>query len=504
MSQKLVQTQEQRLQQTQRLSQQQMLQVRLLEMPLTELEDNVRAELDDNPALETAPQGDDPEATADTDDTAAEPGSTPDDYDSEQEREERQDALDNALDGLEGDDYMPSASYDGAQGRDNADYEEMVYGDTTSFYDKLKEQMGETPLSERDRQVMEYLIGSLDDDGLLRKDNGTIADELAVYHYLDVTPDDIERLVHVLQGFDPAGIGARDLRECLLLQISRRPPSPMRDLMRRVVEDHFDEFTKNHWDRLRDELSVDRATAEACQAELRRLNPKPGASMGETEGRNLQQVTPDFIVDTQDDGTVTFQLNSGDMPQLRVSPSFTSLVDTYRKSRATMTRRDKEALLYAKEKVDKAMGFIEAVRQRRHTLTVTMQAIIDWQRKFFQDGDEADLRPMILKNIADKTGLDISTVSRVSNIKYAQTRWGTFPLRYFFSDGYTTKEGEQLSTRRIKTALRELISQEDKSRPYSDDALTQALAKAGYPIARRTVAKYREQLGLPVARLRKS
>ena len=225
--------------------------------------------------------------------------------------------------------------------------------------------------------------------------------------------------------------------------------------------------------------------------------------MGETVGRSMQQITPDFIVDTQDDGTITLTLNSGDLPRLKVSSAFTSLVETYRANKASMTRRDKEALLYAKEKVDKAAGFIEAVNQRRRTLTLTMQAIIDWQRPFFLDGDEADLRPMILKNIAERTGLDISTVSRVSNVKYAQTKWGTFPLRFFFSDGYTTGGGEELSTRRIKMALRDIIAKEDKHRPMSDDALAAAMAKAGYPIARRTVAKYREQLGLPVARLRK-
>ena len=238
--------------------------------------------------------------------------------------------------------------------------------------------------------------------------------------------------------------------------------------------------------------------------ELRRLNPKPGSSLGETEGRNIQQITPDFIVDTDDNGNVTFTLNGGNIPELKVSPSFADMMEAYKNNKASMSKREKEALLYAKEKVERARGYIEAIKVRRRTLTVTMQAIIDWQKKFFLDGDEADLKPMILKNIADKTGLDISTISRVSNIKYAQTNWGTFPLRFFFSDGYTTGDGEELSTRKIKLALKELIGKEDKKKPMSDDALTKALAKLGYPIARRTVAKYREQLGLPVARLRKS
>ena len=511
MSQKLIQTQEQKLQQVQRLSQQQMLQVHLLEMPLTELEQNVNAELDDNPALETSSPDDvfDGGHVEGSDTTASYGDDThPDDtdnFDTQNEREERDSALNAALERIgSGDDDMPTAGYTGASGTDSADYEEMVYGDTTSFYDKLKEQMGETELSDKDQQIMEYVIGSLDNDGLLRKDSESISDELAIYHGIDCTVDDINRVIRILQTFDPAGIGAHTLQECLLLQIKRRPNDRLKPLMQKVITDCFDEFTKKHFDKIRNALGVDADTAEQVQAELRRLNPKPGSSLGETEGRNVQQITPDFIVDTDDNGNVTFTLNSGNIPELKVSPSFAEMMETYKNNKASMSRRDKEALLYAKEKVERARGYIEAIKVRRRTLSITMQAIIDWQRKFFQDGDEADLKPMILKNIADQTGLDISTISRVSNIKYAQTNWGTFPLRFFFSDGYTTGDGEELSTRKIKLALKDLIAGEDKAKPMSDDALTKALAKQGYPIARRTVAKYREQLGLPVARLRKA
>ncbi len=516
MSQKLIQTQEQKLQQVQRLSQQQMLQVHLLEMPLTELEQNVNAELDDNPALETSSTDDvfesghvessDSTASYGDDNNNAEgtEGSA-DDFSTQHEREERDDALTAALERIGGgDDDMPTAGYSGGgSGADSADYEEMVYGDTMSFYDKLKEQMGETELTEKEEQIMEYVIGSLDSDGLLRKDSESISDELAIYHGLDCSTEDVDHVVHILQTFDPAGIGAHSLQECLLLQIKRRPNDAIKPLMRKVITDCFDEFTKKHFDKIRSALGVDADTAERVNAELRRLNPKPGSSLGETEGRNLQQITPDFIVDTDDNGNVTFTLNGGNIPELKVSPSFADMMEAYKNNKASMSRREKEALLYAKEKVDRARGYIEAIKVRRRTLTITMQAIIDWQRRFFQDGDESDLKPMILKNIADKTGLDISTISRVSNIKYAQTNWGTFPLRFFFSDGYTTGEGEELSTRKIKLALKELIDKEDKKKPMSDDALTKALAKLGYPIARRTVAKYREQLGLPVARLRK-
>ena len=513
MPQKLIQTQEQKLQQVQRLSQQQMLQVHLLEMPLTELEQNVNAELDDNPALETsspddifeAGHNDTADQTAAYDDQATTDGDPTDEFSRQNEQEERDSALNAALERIGGgDDDMPTAGYTGGSGADSADYEEMVYGDTTSFYDKLKEQMGETDLSEKDRNIMEYVIGSLDSDGLLRKDSESIADELAIYHGIDCTTDDIDRVIRILQTFDPAGIGAHTLQECLLLQIRRRPNDSLKPLMQKVISNYFDEFTKKHFDKIRTALGTDADTAERVQAELRRLNPKPGSSLGETEGRNMQQITPDFIVDTDDNGNVTFTLNSGNIPELKVSPSFTEMMDSYRNNKASMSRRDKEALLYAKEKVERAKGYIEAIKVRQRTLTVTMRAIIEWQKKFFLDGDEADLKPMILKNIADKTGLDISTISRVSNIKYAQTNWGTFPLRFFFSDGYTTEEGEELSTRKIKLALKELIAKEDKAKPMSDDALTKALAKQGFPIARRTVAKYREQLGLPVARLRKA
>ena len=225
--------------------------------------------------------------------------------------------------------------------------------------------------------------------------------------------------------------------------------------------------------------------------------------MGETVGRSLQQITPDFIIDTQDDGTVTFQLNMSDVPELHVSQSFSDTLREYQGNKEKMSRQMKEALLYTKKKVDAAQGFIEAIKARQHTLAVTMKAIIQWQHRYFEEGDEALLRPMILKDIAEKTGLDLSTVSRVSNSKYAQTRWGTFPLRHFFSDSYVTAEGDELSTREIKATLQDIVEAEDKQHPYSDEALGKLLAEKGYPIARRTVAKYREQLGIPIARLRK-
>lgn len=502
MAQEQIQIQAQKQIQVQRLSQQQMLQVKLLEMPLTELEQNVIAELDDNPALESGEPETDLATTDDVLDNAS------DDFDTQNEREERQDALDTALERMRSDDDLPT--YVGRQQRDNADYEEIVYGDTTSFIDKLNEQVGERELSEEQREIVEYLIGSLDDDGLLRKDLDTISDELAIYQGIDVTVSQLEESLKVLQDFDPAGIGARSLQECLLLQIDRKvengeweADSKLYEYIRKVIANYFDAFTKKHWDKIQTSMQLNDLQVEALQKEIRKLNPKPGASMGETMGRNVQQITPDFIVDTEDDGTITFSLNHGHLPELYVSHTFSEMVAAYKENKASMNRQQKEALLYAKEKVEKAQGYIEAIKQRRHTLTITMNAIIDIQRKFFQDGDEAELKPMILKDVADRTGLDISTISRVSNIKYAQTRWGTFPLRFFFTDSYTTDEGEEMSTRKIKLALKEVIEKENKTKPLSDDTLAKVLKDKGFPIARRTVAKYREQLGIPVARLRK-
>uniref|UniRef100_UPI004028F014 RNA polymerase factor sigma-54 n=1 Tax=Segatella hominis TaxID=2518605 RepID=UPI004028F014 len=509
MTQKLIQTQEQKLQQLQRLSAQQMLQVKMLEMPLNELEDNINAELDDNPALETENpddalmgEGNEDRSALDDSDNSNDDEFGDDAYEAQSEKEERKDELDQALESIGKDDQMPDYNTD-RYNTQNADYEEMVYGDTTSFYDKLKEQMDMQILTDKEKQIMEYLIGSLDEDGLLRKDLDSICDELIIYHNIDVSEKEIEHVLHKLQSFDPAGVGGRSLQECLLLQVKRLPKGVLRKTMEEVFEVYFDEFTKKHWDKIKSGLELNETQLETLKDEIRKLNPKPGASLGETDGRNMQQINPDFIVDTADDGTITFTLNRGNMPELTVSPSFTDMIETYKKHKDQMSRKDKEALLYAKEKVDKAQGFIEAIKQRRHTLIITMKAIIDIQRQFFLDGDEADLKPMILKDVAERTKLDISTISRVRIEKYVQTKWGIFPLKFFFTDSYTTEDGEELSTRKIKIALQHLIENEDKKKPLSDDAISKVMKEKGFPIARRTVAKYREQLGIPVARLRK-
>ena len=505
-TQEQVQKQEQR--QIQTVSQQQMLQSQLVELPITQFLERIETEMHDNPALESQTEDYSDLHAPDYAEggTADDESGEPDDFDAQREREERSDAFDEALESLGRDDEELPV-YRGGQGN-GEEREEIVYGTTSSFYDYLLEQMHESRLTERQLTIMEYIIGSLDDDGLLRKDLAQLSDELAIYQSVDASTNEIGEVLKQLQTFDPPGIGARTLQECLLIQIARKGANPNADKllikqMHEVIAHYFDEFTKKHWHKIVQAMSLTDEQTEVLQHELRRLNPKPGASMGETLGRSMQQITPDFIVSTDDDGTITMHLNQAEAPELQVSQSFADLMKDYQQNRDSLTRQQKEALLYIKQKVDAAQSFIEAVKSRRRTLTLTMRAIIRLQHRFFEDGDEASLRPMILKDVAAATGLDISTVSRVSNSKYVETRWGIFPLRFFFSDSYVTESGEELSTREIKVALRDIIEGEDKRKPYSDEALAELLEQQGYPIARRTVAKYREQMGLPIARLRK-
>ena len=489
------QKQEQRLQQS--ISQQQLLQSQLVELPIAQLAERINTEMNDNPALEQKSSDDEPQWTdAETDESPVD-----DDFDSQREREERADALDAALESLGRDDEeLPVYTASASQGQEK---EEMVYGAATSFYDLLMEQAGEMELTARQRYVMEYIIQSLDNDGLLRTSLSALSDELAIYHDIDISEAELEDILLKVQQMDPPGIAARSLQECLLLQIDRRQDSPMKTMMRTVVEDYFEEFKKKHWHKIRQAMQLSEAAADELNAELRRLNPKPGAAMGEVVGRSMQQITPDFFVDTQDDGSLSLQLNTGDVPQLQVSQSFADLLNDYQKNKGSLSRQMKEALLYTRQKVEAAQGFIEAVRSRQRTLTLTMKAIMHIQHRFFEEGDESLIRPMILKDVAERTGLDLSTISRVSNSKYVQTRWGVFPLKFFFSDSIKTDSGEELSTREVKAALRDIIQNEDKKKPFNDETLSAMLAERGFPIARRTVAKYREQMGFPVARLRK-
>lgn len=489
-----VQTQAQ--QQVQTLSPQQILAVRLLELPAVELEDRIRGELLENPALEEGREetpGDEYANDSEAETTQEENGDT--DYDS-------------LSDYLTEDDIPDYKLQENNRSR-GEQAEEIPFSDATSFYETLKEQLGERALTEHQRELAEYLIGSLDDDGLLRKSLESISDELAIYSGIEASTQELEEVLRVIQDFDPAGLGARNLQECLLIQIRRKikrqqpAPDPLLRLEEDIVSECYEEFTRKHWDKIQQRFELEEEVIGRAIKEICKLNPRPGASMGEAIGKNMQQIIPDFLVDTYDDGTVSLTLNNRNVPELRVSRDFTEMVEEHTKNRENQSKESKEAMLFLKQKMDAAQGFIDAVRQRQQTLMTTMQAIIDLQRPFFLEGDESLLRPMILKDVAERTGLDISTISRVSNSKYVQTNFGIYPLKFFFSDSYTTEDGEEMSVREIRKVLKECIDSEDRKNPYTDDELAEILKEKGYPMARRTVAKYRQQMNIPVARLRR-
>lgn len=492
MAQNSRQIQVQSQQQLQTLSPLQILVVKLLELPTVELEDKVKSELLDNPALEEGKE-ETPENLAD------ELSNSEDDGDTSY----------NALDDYRNDDDIPDYRLQEQNNSRNERMEEIPFSDTTSFYETLKDQLGEHDLDEHQRQLADYLIGSLDDDGLLRKPLDAIADELLIYMGVDATVQELEYVLQVIQQFDPAGIGARDLQECLLIQIRRKAQTPegkqdsLLPLEEKIISSFYKEFTTKHWDKICQQLGVSEEQCQQAIKEITHLNPRPGASMGEAIGKNLQQITPDFIVDIDDEGNVSFSLNNPNLPELRLNPDFNRQLKEQTENSTKQTREQKEAVLFLKQKIDAAQGFIDAIRQRQITMTNVMKAIIELQHPFFQEGDEALLKPMILKDVAERAKLDISTVSRVCNSKYVQTPYGIFPLRYFFTEGFIKQDGEEMSSREVKKVLKEMIDKEDKRHPLTDDELTKMMEEKGYPMARRTVAKYRMQLNIPVARLRR-
>lgn len=490
------QEQTQAQQQLQTLSPQQIMAIKLLELPTVELEERVHSELLDNPALE---EGREPSDTNDCHADDADSYNTTDE-DGEPNTDSAEDL---SLGDYRNEDDIPDYKLQENNYSKDDQPEDIPFSDNISFYETLKEQLDMQELSPKEKELGEYLIGSLDDDGLLRKPLDAIADELAIYQGVETTPEELERVLTVIQDFDPAGIGARSLQECLLLQIKRKEDSPVKQAEYDIISKCCDEFTKKNKEKIMQKLGLSEQQYTEAVTELTKLNPRPGSSLGETIGKNLQQIIPDFIVDTDDDGTITLSLNSRNVPELRLSREFTEMLDEHTRNKANQSKESKDTMLFLKQKVDAAQGFINAIKQRQQTLTTTMQAIIDLQRPFFEEGDESLLRPMILKDVAERTGLDISTISRVSNSKYVQTNYGIYPLKFFFSDGYTTESGEELSVREIKRILKECINSEDKNKPYTDDELADILKDKGYPIARRTVAKYRQQLNIPVARLRR-
>lgn len=483
-----VQTQAQ--QQVQTLSPQQILAVRLLELPTMELEERIHAELLDNPALEESKEAPDSD--------------TENDYNVDENGDPNPESSEDlSLGDYRTEDDIPDYKLQENNRSKGEIAEEIPFSDTTSFYETLKEQLSMQDLDAHQKELAEYIIGSLDDDGLLRKSNDTLIDELTIYHGISTTPEELEHIINIIQDFDPAGIGARSLQECLLLQIKRKENSPLKQIEYDIIDKYCDDFTRKNKEKIIQRLGISEEQYDAAVAELVKLNPRPGSSLGEAIGKNFQQIIPDFIVETEDDGTILLSLNNHNIPELRLSREFTEMLDEHTRNKNNQSKESKDAMLFLKQKVDAAQGFINAVKQRQQTLMSTMQAIIDLQRPFFQEGDESLLKPMILKDVAERAKLDISTVSRVSNSKYVQTNFGIYALKFFFSDGYTTEDGEELSIREIKRILKELVNGEDKNKPYTDDELADCLKEKGYPIARRTVAKYRQQLNIPVARLRR-
>lgn len=492
MAQNSRQIQSQAQQQVQTLSPQQVLLVKLLELPTVELEERVHAEILDNPALE---EGRDPSEIAE--DQANE---YPTDPDADPDTNYNEDV---SLGDYRTEDDIPDYKLQENNRSKGETPEEIPLSDNVSFYETLKEQLDMQELTDEQKMLGEYIIGSLDDDGLLRKTTESIMDELAIYQGIYTTENELEHIISIIQDFDPAGIGARNLQECLLLQIKRKEDSPLKKIEYDIIDLFCDEFTKKNKEKIIQKLNITEEEYNAAVAELVKLNPRPGSSMGEAMGKNLHHIIPDFIVETEDDGNIILSLNNRNVPELRLSRTFTDMLEEQTKNKANQSKEAKDAFMFLKRKVDAAQGFINAVKQRQNTLLSTMQAIIDLQRPFFTDGDETLLKPMILKDVAEKAKLDISTVSRVSNSKYVQTNFGIFPLKFFFSDGYTTESGEELSVREIKRILKELVDGENKEKPLTDDELADALKEKGYPIARRTVAKYRTQLNIPIARLRR-
>lgn len=481
-SSKQIQTQIQK--QVQTLSPQQILVVKLLELPTLELEERVRAEVLENPALEEGKE----ESLDETSQLEKEQEDSSTDYDSLEDYLTEDDIPDYKL-----------KEHNQSKGEIP---EEIPFSDDTSFYDILLEQLREQELTEKQEIIGKYLIGSFDDDGLIRKTLESISDELAIYMGVDAPTPEIEEVLNIIQTFDPAGVGSRSLQECLLIQIDRRPETEFTELEKKILTECYEEFTKKHWDKIINKLDINEKLLNEAITDITKLNPRPGASLGEAIGKNYQQIIPDFIVDTYEN-SITLSLNNRNIPELRLNREFTTMIEEHTKNRKNQTKESKEAMLFLKQKLDSAQSFIDAIKQRQNTLISTMEAIIKLQHSFFLDGDESKLKPMILKDVADLTGLDISTISRVSNSKYVQTNFGIFSLKYFFGDSFTNEDGEEMSIREVKRILQECIDSEDVKSPYTDDELSKLLKEKGYPIARRTVAKYRQQLNIPVARLRK-
>ncbi len=479
----------------QKLSPQQIQLMKLLQVPTANLEERIKEELEENPALEEGEDGHD-----EFEDT--------DEFKSEGEDEYEADAAADEYDNIDLSDYVSEGDDEvGDYKLRDENYPEMDEGKVipvrveTSFHEMLLTQLGMMELDERSQKITEQIVGSIDDDGYLRREISSIADDLAFRQNIVVSELEIESLIKRIQQFDPPGICARDLKECLLLQLQRNLREGKEvEIAMRVMDKYFDEFTKKHYEKIQRGLSLSDDQLKAVINQIIKLNPKPGGNISEVN-KAESYVVPDFFI-YNNNGSLELTLNSKNAPDLRISEGYRDMMKDYEKG-SKKDKRQKEAVLFIKQKIDSAKWFIDMIKQRQQTLIGTMQSIMNYQHEFFLTGDETTLKPMILKDIAEMTGLDISTVSRVANSKFVQTEFGTYRLKFFFSESLSTDSGEEVSTREVKKILSNLIEAEDKHKPLSDEQLTDMLQDKGYNIARRTVAKYREQLNLPVARLRK-
>lgn len=480
----------------QKLSPQQIQLMKLLQIPTANLEERIKEELEENPALETGEE-ELPNDEYDLQDNS-------DDFDGDSEDGEVE-LSDDTADKVDLDDFLRHEDDDGGGYSDDY-YNNQEERQSTpvsvenSFHDHLLDQLGMLELDEKRQKIAEQIIGSIDEDGYLRREPSAIVDDLAFGQSIETDLDEVNLLIHDIQQFDPSGVCAWTLQECLLLQLKRFPPSKEVKNAIEIIDDYFNEFIKKHYDKIQRQLGLNAEDFKEVINIIIKLNPKPGSAFA-VLNKAESYVIPDFFV-FNNNGKMELSLNSKNAPELRVSEGYKEMMRAYDRS-DKKDKRQKEALIFIKQKLDSAKWFIDAIKQRQHTLLHTMQAIMQFQEEFFITGDDTSLKPMILKDIAQMTMLDVSTVSRVANSKFVQTEFGTYKLKYFFSEALQTESGEEVSTREVKSILNDIIGGEVKKKPYSDEKLTEMLQEKGYNIARRTVAKYREQLNIPVARLRK-
>ncbi len=472
----------------QKLSPQQIQMIKLLEVPTLQIEQRIKKELEENPALDEGMEEDE-EAVNNQDEEQYE----------ETDRDQDEFTIDDYIEDDEIPDYRLQASN---YGRDDDKRTEIPFSAGSSFHEHLESQLRLRDLTDKQKILGEYVLGNIDEDGYLRRDLENIVDDLAFLQNFTTTAEELEEVLEIIQDLDPSGVGARNLRECLIIQLARKERTQKHvRLAYTIIDDYFEEFSKRHYDKITARMGISEADLKGAIEEILKLNPKPGSVYSDAFVKTAQQIIPDFILELNEEG-FDLNLNSRNLPELRVNSSYNEMLKAYAKDR-TRKKEMKDAVMFVKQKIDSARWFIDAIKQRQNTLLLTMNAILNYQEEYFIDGDETRLKPMILKDIAEMTGLDVSTVSRVANSKYIQTHFGIIPLKFFFSEGLQTDSGEEVSTREIKRILQDCIDNEEKRRPLTDERLTDILQEKGYQIARRTVAKYREQLNIPVARLRK-